>query len=145
MEVLNKLYRSKELTSILDGVGGVGWINYWYNYLYFDSKTFYLFSSIEVVTKSIKTPIKEFDDSKTVENYKILLTEARKGEYKRLDDNQFKYVLQVQLVDNNGNFIKVDRVYYVAFQNKGKILKLKGFNTNVPNEFIVEEEFEQIV
>jgi len=145
MEILNKLYKSKALTNILDGVGGVGWNTYWYNYLYFDSQTFYMFSSIEKVTKSIKYPIQEFDDSKTIENYKILLTKARKGEYKRLNDEQFEYVLQIQIVDNNGNFVKVDRVYSAMFENEGKRLKLKAFNMNVPNEIVVEEEFEQII
>lgn len=145
MEILDKLYKSKSLANILDGVGGVAWNSYWYNYLYFDSQTFYMFSSIEKVTKSINSPIQEFDDNKTIKNYKVLLGKARKGEYKVLNDGNIEFLLPVQAVNRDGNFIEVKRNYSAVFENGGRILKLKAFNENEPNEILVDEEFEEVI
>jgi hypothetical protein len=144
MEVLSKLYKSKRIANISDGVGGVAWNTYWYNYLYFDSQTFYMFSSIEKVRKSIKYPIQEFDDSRTIKNYKVLLNEARKGEYKMSKDGKIEFLLPIQVVNNSGNFDEVNRIYSAFFENEGRILKLKAFNENVPSEIVIDEEFEKI-
>jgi hypothetical protein len=145
MEILEKLYKSKTLANNLDGVGGVAWNTYWYNYLHFDSRTFYMFSSVEKVTKSIKFPIQEFDDSKTIKNYKLLLDKARKGEYKTLKDDEIEFMLTIQVVNNNGNFVKVNRNYRAFFESGSKILRLTAFNEYTPNIIEIDEDFEEVV
>lgn len=144
MEILNKLYKIKTLANNLDGVGGVGWNTYWYNYLFFDLQIYYMFSSIEQVTRSVKYPIQEFDDSKTIKNYKALLIKARKGGYKILSDIKIQFELPVQSINEKGNFIETNRIYTATFQKDGKFLRLKAFDENNPTICIVDEEYEEV-
>ena len=150
MEILNKLYKSQKLHVSEDGYGGSpAWI-YFYQYLYFKESECYLFYSykpFEIVGRinyeKLK-PIKSFDDSKTIKNIDVILKNASYSAYKKTSEDEITFKLPIQVADEQGEIIEVNRIYTIIIENEGKLLKLKAFNENNPDVFVIDSEFERL-
>lgn len=144
MAVLNPLYRSLKMSSYEDNYGGNVFDNYYYSYLLLQNNLIYIFSSSPIYSSSKLTPIQFFDDSKTLKNIDVILKNASNSEYKRIKEDEISFSLPVQIADEQGEIIEVNWIYSAVLENDGKILKLKAFDENNPDVFVIDSEFERV-
>lgn len=144
MAVLNPLYRSLKMSSYEDNYGGNVFDNYYYSYLLLQNNLIYIFSSSPIYSSSKLTPIQFFDDSKTLKNIDVILKNASHSEYKRIKEDEISFSLPVQIADEQGEIIEVNWIYSAVLENDGKILKLKAFDENNPDVFVIDSEFERV-
>ncbi len=133
-----------------DGYGGSPSWKYFYSYILFKNNECYVFYSIkpfEIIghfNYEKLNPIQSFDDSKTIKSMDVILKNATHSAYKKINNNEIGFSLPVQVADEQGQIIEVNRVYYAVFEKKGNILKLKAFDENNPAVLVIDSEFERI-
>jgi hypothetical protein len=150
MEILNTLYKSKKIIVLEDGYGGSPSWKYFYSYILFKNKkcyTFYSFKPFEIIGRfnyeKLK-PIQSFDDSKTLKSIDIILKNASHSEYTKINDDEITFNLPVQVANESGEIIEVNRIYSAVLENNERLLKLKAFDENDPDVLVIDEEFERI-
>ncbi len=144
MAVLNHLYRSIKIFSYEDNYGGNVFDNYYYRYLNVKNNFVYTFYSNPMYSSSKLKPINSFDDSKTIKNIDIILKNATQTKYIKINNGEMTFRLPVQVANEQGEIIEVNRIYTATFEKNGKLLGLNAFDENKPNDLTVVEEYEEI-
>jgi hypothetical protein len=144
MAVLNHLYRSLKISSYEDNYGGNVFDIYYYSYLLLQNNLIYIFSSSPMFSSSKLKPINSFDDYKTIKSIDIILKNASHAVYIKNSKVEITFELPVQVANLQGEIIEINRIYSAVLKNDGKFLKLKAFNDNNPDVFVIDSEFEKI-
>ena len=132
------------MSSYEDNYGGNVFDNYYYSYLLLQNNLIYIFSSSPMYSSSKLKPINSFNDRKTIKSLDIILKNASYSEYKNISEDEIIFSLPVQVANEHGEIIEVNRIYSAGLKNDEKLLMLKAFDENNSDVLVVDSEFERI-
>ena len=131
------------MSSYEDNYGGNVFDNYYYSYLLLQNNLIYIFSSSPMYSSSKLKPINSFNDRKTIKSLDIILKNASYSEYKNISEDEIIFSLPVQVANEHGEIIEVNRIYSAGLKNDEKLLMLKAFDENNSDVLVVDSEFER--